>query len=150
MQEYTYQYVTVGQFGMTVGLPHVDVAGQWAGLSGAATAATIPYPGQDSYQLLQYTVSRVRHLRPAVANIYGTGVTDTIYPLATDTTYVTASGDAYEHGQPRNAHDQLSYDYYPGTLQPESVVTTLPAVPTDEGGSGVAAQTVDSTTPRVI
>jgi len=132
--EYTYRYVPTGSSGMIIILPT------------SISLADGLVEGSDSYynstSILQESYTYLSPF-PAVANIYGTGVTDAVYPLATDTTYVTASGALTSTDSPATPTTSYSYVYYPGTLQPESVVNTLPVVPNDHGGSGVAAQTVD-------
>jgi len=101
----------------------------------------------NSTSLLQESYTYVNGNGGGVTGSDDDGYSATIYPLATDTSYTTATSTISTADSPTAPNTtpttSYSYTYYSGTLQPESIVTTLPVVYSQQNGSGVAAKTVD-------
>ena len=116
VQQYSYQEIPVsdGVFLTTADLLQSTLTS--SGLTGTATE-------QESYT---YASQQVQHAG-------GVGGAQTVYTTATDTTYVAGGGNT----------TTTSTDYWPGTLQPDWVVTTQPQVDSGLGGTGVTPTTID-------
>ena len=136
VQEYAYTQISLSEFNT-----QADLLEYTSLADGLSAPSSNSYYNPTSVLQESYTYSS-----RSVANIYGTGVTDTIYAPATDTTYTMAASilsTSDSTTTPTTGYDYGADGYYSGTFQPESIVTTLPAVPTTENGTGAAAKTVD-------
>ena len=111
-------------------------------VDGLTTTGSGTYDGQDagfSYYnsnnlALQDSYTYVTPY-PSVANIDGTGATDTIYPIHTDTKYTTPTSVVSAADTATTPTTTYAYVYYPNSVQPTSVTTTLPAVSDLQNGS---------------
>ena len=111
-------------------------------VDGLTTTGSGTYDGQDagfSYYnsnnlALQDSYTYVTPY-PSVANIDGTGATDTIYPIHTDTKYTTPTSVVSAADTATTPTTTCAYVYYPNSVQPTSVTTTLPAVSDLQNGS---------------
>ena len=143
VQEYGYQYVYVGNNGAMAGLLQYTAVAD-----GLTSDASGNYPGQDyssnsesyfnSAALLQesYTYAVDSEDETGIA-LKNSGYPVTIYPVATDTTYTAATdiGSVSDQDSLTTPTTTYSYVYYVNTVQPELVVTTLPAVSAAQNGT---------------
>ena len=132
VEEDAYQYVAVSEFNMPTGL-----------LQSKSIADGLAYPGTGSNSYSNPNSVLQESYTYAPETVYTDGVPVTTYPVATDTTYTTATSTLSSTDALATPTTSKAYTYYPGTSQEETVVTTLPVVSTSQNGSGVAAQTVD-------
>ena len=137
VEEYTYQYVPVGEFDTTAGL-----------LQSMSLADGLVYPGTGSNSYYNPNSVLQESYTYAPGDLYTDGVPDTTYPMATDTTYTTATST-------------LSTTDASATPTTSTATPTIPAhrrrkpssprcrwFPPPQNGSGVAAQTVDFYDPK--
>ena len=131
VQEYAYTPITVSGSNAPAGL-----------LRSKSVADGLVYPSTGSYSYYNPTSVLQESFTYAPQTVYTGGYPVTTYPVATDTVYTTATSTLSSADSPATPTTQISTVYYPGTSQPETITTILPAVSTSQNGPGVAAYAV--------